>query len=99
MIRVVLPHHLRVLARVGDEVTLEVAPPVTLAAVLDALEERYPVLRGTVRDPSSRRRRPFLRFFACREDLSHEPLETALPAPVASGEEPLLIIGAIAGGR
>lgn len=98
MIRVALPHHLRVLAQVGGEVTLEVAPPVTLAAVLDALEARYPVLRGTIRDQITRRRRPFLRFFACEEDLSHAAPEIPLPARVASGEEPLLVIGAIAGG-
>jgi hypothetical protein len=99
MIRVALPHHLRVLAQTGAEVALEVAPPVTLAAVLDALEERYPVLRGTIRDPRTGQRRPFLRFFACQEDFSHAPPETLLPALVASGEEPLLVVGAIAGGR
>jgi molybdopterin synthase sulfur carrier subunit len=98
MIRVILPHHLRVLAQVAGEVVLEVAPPVTLAAVLDALEGRYPVLRGTIRDSLTGRRRPFLRFFACQEDLSLAPPEAPLPGAVASGEEPLLVIGAIAGG-
>lgn len=98
MIRVVLPHHLRVLAQVGSEVALDVAEPVTLAAVLDALEARYPVLRGTIRDQITHQRRPYLRFFACQQDLSHTAPETVLPARVASGEEPLLIIGAIAGG-
>jgi sulfur-carrier protein len=98
MIRVVLPYHLRNLARVGDEVQLEVASPVTLASVLDALEAGYPALRGTIRDPGTRQRRPFVRFFACKEDLSHEPTDTALPGAVATGVEPFLIIGAMAGG-
>jgi hypothetical protein len=98
MIRVVLPYHLRNLARVGDEVQLEVASPVTLGSVLDALEARYPTLRGTIRDPGTRARRPFVRFFACKEDLSHEPTDTALPGEVATGVEPFLIIGAMAGG-
>ena len=98
MIRVVLPAHLRTLARVGDEVTLEVAGPVTRAAVLDALEARYPMLRGTIRDHATAQRRPFLRFFACEQDLTHEPAETPLPDAVAKGDEPLLVIGAIAGG-
>jgi len=98
MIRVELPHHLRVLAQVGGEVTLEVADPVTLRRVLDALEARYPVLRGTIRDHDTLRRRPFLRFFACQEDLSHDPPDNPLPEAVATGKEPLLVIGAIAGG-
>jgi molybdopterin synthase sulfur carrier subunit len=98
MIRVVLPYHLRNLARVGDEVRLEVESPVTLRSVLDTLEDRYPVLRGTLRDHTTLRRRPFIRFFACKEDLSLEPPETRLPDAVASGAEPLLIVGAMAGG-
>lgn len=99
-IRVVLPYHLRNLARVvSDEVRLEVAgPPVTLGAVLEALEERHPVLRGTVRDHGTSRRRPFVRFYACREDFSHEPPDTPLPEAVVSGAEPFMIIGAMAGG-
>jgi molybdopterin synthase sulfur carrier subunit len=98
VIRVILPQHLRTLAHTGSEVTLEVASPVTLRAVLDALEARYPMLRGTIRDHVTQQRRPFLRFFACEEDLSHESPDAALPDAVASGKEPLLIIGAIAGG-
>ncbi|MFL6194682.1 MAG: MoaD/ThiS family protein [Thermoanaerobaculia bacterium] len=98
MIRVVLPAHLRTLARVGDEVEVQVEGPVTARSVLDALEERYPVLRGTIRDHDTLLRRPFLRFFACQQDLSHDPPETPLPAAVATGEEPFLIIGAMAGG-
>ena len=98
MIRVVLPYHLRTLARVDGEVQLEVASPATLGSVLDALEARYPMLRGTVRDHVTLRRRPFVRFFACKEDLSHEPPETRLPEAVATGAEPLLIVGAMAGG-
>jgi hypothetical protein len=98
MIRVVLPHHLRTLAGVGDEVTLAIEGPVTLRAVLDAIEQRYPVLRGTIRDHVTQARRPFLRFFACESDLSHDPPDTPLPDPVARGDEPLLIVGAIAGG-
>jgi len=98
MIRVVLPAHLRTLARVQDEVRLEPEPPPTLGSVLDALEARYPVLRGAIRDHVTLRRRPFVRFFACEQDLSHEPPETQLPAPVAAGTEPFLIIGAMAGG-
>jgi molybdopterin synthase sulfur carrier subunit len=98
MIRVVLPFHLRTLARVEGEVPLEVASPITVGAVLDALENRYPVLRGTIRDHITRRRRPFIRYFACKEDLSNEPVETPLPEPVLRGEEPFLIIGAMAGG-
>ena len=99
MIRVELPVHLRTLARVDDgEVELEIEGPVTLGSVLAALEERYPVLRGTIRDHVTLRRRPFLRFFACEQDLSHEPPETLLPDAVAQGTEPLLIVGAMAGG-
>ena len=100
MIRVVLPPHLRTLARVRDEVTLELpgGGPPTRAAVLDALEARYPMLRGTIRDHVTAQRRPFLRFFACARDLTHEPADAPLPDAVASGVEPLLILGAIAGG-
>ena len=98
MIRVVLPPHLRTLAQVKGEVQLDVAGPVTRAAVLDALEARYPMLRGTIRDHGSERRRPFLRFFACERDLTHDPPDAPLPEAVASGAEPFLVIGAIAGG-
>jgi len=98
VIRVVLPVHLRTLARVDSEVTLDVPGPVTQRAVLDALEATYPMLRGTIRDHVTQQRRPFLRFFACEEDLSHELPDTLLPEPVATGTEPLLVIGAIAGG-
>jgi sulfur-carrier protein len=98
MIRVILPFHLRTLAHVGSEVTLEVEAPVTQRSVLDALEARYPMLRGTIRDHVTQQRRPFLRFFACEEDLSHEPPDAPLPEAVASGKEPLVILGAIAGG-
>ena len=98
MIQVVLPAHLRTLAHVDKEVSLEVDGPVTLQAVLDALESRYPVLRGTIRDHLTRQRRPFLRFFACQEDISHESPDKPLPEAVAAGKEPLMIIGAIAGG-
>jgi hypothetical protein len=98
MIRVVLPFHLRTLARVDGEVQLEVESPVTVLSVLDALEARYPVLRGTIRDHVTLRRRPFVRFFACKEDLSLEPPETRLPDAVVSGAEPFLIVGAMAGG-
>jgi len=98
MIRVVLPHHLRALAHVGSEVSLEVQPPATLRSVLDALESSYPMLHGTIRDHVTQQRRPFLRFFACSEDLSHESPDIPLPDAVVSGAEPLLIIGAIAGG-
>ncbi len=93
-----MPQHLRALAHTGSEVSLDVAPPVTLRAVVDALEARYPMLRGTIRDHVTGQRRPFLRFFACEEDLSHEPPDAPLPEAVSSGSEPLLIIGAIAGG-
>jgi sulfur-carrier protein len=98
MIRVVLPQHLRILARVSGEVALDVAGQVTIDSVLDALESRYPMLRGTIRDHMTKRRRPFIRFFACEQDVSHEPTDTPLPATVASGAEPLLIVGAMAGG-
>jgi len=98
MIHVVLPYHLRTLARVEGDVQLEVESPVTLGAVLNALEARYPALRGTIRDHVTLRRRPFVRFFACKEDLSHEPPETKLPEEVVSGAEPFLIVGAMAGG-
>lgn len=98
MIRVVLPTHLRILANVGVEVTLAVDGPITRRAVLDALESRYPMLRGTIRDQATRERRPLLRFFACREDLSSEPADAPLPPEIASGAEPFLIVGAIAGG-
>jgi sulfur-carrier protein len=98
MIRVVLPGHLRALAHVAGEVKLDVQGMATQRSVLDALEARYPMLRGTIRDHVMQRRRPFLRFFACEEDLSHEPPDAPLPDAVASGAEPLLIIGAIAGG-
>jgi molybdopterin synthase sulfur carrier subunit len=98
MIRVVLPFHLRNLAHVGNEVTLEVDGPVTQRSVLDAIEARYPMLRGAIRDHDTQQRRPFLRFFACEEDLSHESPDAPLPDAVASGKEPLIVIGAIAGG-
>jgi hypothetical protein len=98
MIRVVLPAHLRTLARVNDEVRLDLASHPTQRAVLDALEERYPVLQGTIRDHVTHRRRPFVRFFACEQDLSHEPPDAPLPDAVASGDEPFLVVGATAGG-
>ena len=98
MIRVVLPQHLRTLARVDGEVQLYLDGPVTQRSVLDALEARYPVLRGTIRDHVTQRRRPFVRFFACEQDLSHELPDTPLPDAVAMGTEPFLIVGAIAGG-
>ena len=98
MIRVVVPHHLRTLAHVGNEVVLDVQGAVTQRAVLDALETAYPMLRGTIRDHTTRERRAFIRFFACQQDLSHESPDTPLPDEVASGEEPFLVIGAIAGG-
>jgi hypothetical protein len=94
----VLPAHLRTLARVGGEVKLAVPEPVTLQAVLDALEADYPMLRGTIRDHVTRQRRPFLRFFACEQDFSHEPPDTSLPDAVATGAEPFLVVGAMAGG-
>jgi hypothetical protein len=98
MIRVVLPFHLRTLAQIDGEVLLHVEGPATQRSVLDALEARYPMLHGTVRDHVTKRRRPFLRFFACEEDLSHDLPDTPLPGPVARGEEPFLVVGAIAGG-
>jgi hypothetical protein len=98
MIRVVLPYHLRMLAQVGGEVSLDVAAPLTQRTVLDALEARYPMLRGTIRDHVTQQRRPMLRFFACEEDLSHEPPDSPLPDAVASGAEPFFVVGAIAGG-
>ena len=98
MIRVVLPFHLRNLARTQQEVEVEIEGAATLRSVLDALEGRYPMLRGTIRDQSTGRRRPFLRFFACEQDLSNNSLDDILPEPVLSGKEPLFVIGAIAGG-
>ncbi|MEO8256014.1 MAG: MoaD/ThiS family protein [Acidobacteriota bacterium] len=98
MIRVELPAHLRTLARVGGEVQIDVAAPVTLRSVLDALEACYPVLRGTIRDHGTRKRRPYVRFYACTEDLSHQPPDTPLPDSVVSGTEPFLVVGAMAGG-
>ena len=98
MVRVILPSHLRTLAKVGSEVTLEIEGSVTQRSVLNALEARYPMLQGTIRDHVTQQRRPFLRFFACQEDLSHESPDAPLPEQVASGKEPFLIIGAIAGG-
>jgi sulfur-carrier protein len=98
MIRVVLPAHLRVLARVNGEVQVQVAGQVTQRAVLDALEASYPMLRGTIRDQRSGKRRAFVRFFACQQDLSHEPPDAVLPEPVVAGTEPYLIVGAMAGG-
>jgi sulfur-carrier protein len=98
MIRVVLPYHLRTLARLDGEVLLEVKSPATLDAVLNALEASYPVLRGAIRDQTTLRRRPFVRFFACKEDLSHHPPDAALPESVTVGGEPFMIIGAMAGG-
>ncbi len=98
MIRVVLPHHLRTLARVDGEVQVELNGLATLRSVLDALEAKYPMLRGTIRDHVTQKRRPFVRFFACEQDVSHEPPETPLPNAVATGTEPFFIMGAIAGG-
>jgi molybdopterin synthase sulfur carrier subunit len=98
MIRVVLPFHLRNLAQVGSELTLEVNGQVTQRSVLDALEERYPMLQGTIRDHVTKERRPFLRFFACEQDLSHESPDAPLPDAIASGAEPFIVLGAIAGG-
>ena len=98
MIRVVLPAHLRTLARVGGEVTLELEGPVTQRSVLDALEARYPMLRGAIRDHVTQRRRPFVRFFACAEDVSHDSPDAPLPDAVAAGAEPFLVVGAMAGG-
>jgi sulfur-carrier protein len=98
MIRVILPPHLRNLAQVRGDVELNVEGPITQRAILDALEARYPMLRGTIRDHATQQRRAFLRFFACEEDLSHEPPDAPLPDAVASGKEPFIVIGAIAGG-
>jgi molybdopterin synthase sulfur carrier subunit len=98
MIRVVLPHHLRTLARVGAEVALEIDGPATQSAILDALEARYPMLKGTIRDYTTQQRRPLLRFFACGEDISFAPPDAPLPEAVANGQEPFLIWGAVAGG-
>jgi sulfur-carrier protein len=98
MIRIVLPAHLRTLARVDGEVTLDVEGQATLRSVLDALEASYPVLRGTLRDHVTQRRRPFVRFYACEEDLSHDPPDTPLPIAVVRGDEPFLVVGAMAGG-
>jgi len=98
MIRVVLPTHLKTLAQVNGEVQLEVEGPVTQAAILDALEARYPMLRGTMRDQMTHKRRAFVRFFACKQDLSHDAPETPLPTAIATGAEPFLVIGAMAGG-
>jgi molybdopterin synthase sulfur carrier subunit len=98
MIRVLLPAHLRTLAHVDDEVTLHLEGQATLRSVLDALEARYPMLRGTIRDHVTERRRPFVRFFACEQDLSHEPQDAPLPDAVATGNEPFLVVGAMAGG-
>jgi hypothetical protein len=98
MIRVVLPQHLRTLARVSGEVSLDIAGPVTVDSVLDVLESHYPILRGTIREHVTKRRRPFIRFFACEQDLSHEAPDTPLPEAIVAGTEPLLIVGAMAGG-
>ncbi|TKB64278.1 MAG: MoaD/ThiS family protein [Nitrospira sp.] len=98
MVRVILPHHLRTLARVDSELVLDIAGPATVDSALDALEARYPMLRGTIRDHVTKHRRPFIRFFACEQDVSHKPTDTPLPTAVASGTEPLLIVGAMAGG-
>ena len=98
MIRVVIPPHLRTLAHVGTEVQLEVAAPVSPCSILDALEARYPMLRGTIRDHVTLKRRPMLRYFACGEDLSHDPPETPLPEAIASGTEPFWVVAAVAGG-
>ena len=98
MIRVVLPHHLSTLARVSGEVELDVSGAVTLCSVLDALEARYPMLRGTIRDHATHKRRPLVRFFACEEDLSHESPDTPLPDAIVKGDDPFFIMGAIAGG-
>jgi sulfur-carrier protein len=97
-VRVIIPYHLRTLARVDNELEMEIAGPVTVRTVVDAIEARYPMLVGTIRDHVTKERRAFLRFFACEEDLSHEPIDAPLPEAVAEGKEPLLIVGAIAGG-
>jgi hypothetical protein len=98
MIRVILPYHLKTLARINGEVELDVTPPVTLRSSLDALEDRYPMLRGTMRDQVTGERRAFVRFFACEQDFSNEPADAPLPDAIAAGTEPLLVVGAIAGG-
>jgi molybdopterin synthase sulfur carrier subunit len=98
MIRVILPHHLRTLARVGDEVQVDLTAPATVRALIDALESNYPMLRGTIRDHGTQKRRPLVRFFACGEDVSHESPDFQLPDPIAKGSEPFIILGAIAGG-
>jgi len=98
MIRVILPHHLRTLARVGDEVQVDLTEPATVRALIDALERNYPMLRGTIRDHGTQKRRPLVRFFACGEDVSHESPDFQLPDPIAKGREPFIILGAIAGG-
>ena len=98
MIRVVLPHHLRTLAKVGDEVTLNLNGAGTVKSLLDALEQKYPVLRGTIRDHGTLKRRPLVRFFVCGEDISHEPADTPLPDAIMKGDEPFFVMGAIAGG-
>jgi len=99
MIRVVIPHHLRHLTNAGKEVQLQMEGPVTQRSVLDALEEKYPMLRGTIREHGTLKRRAFIRFFACEQDLSHQPVDEPLPDAVVSGAEPFLIVGAMAGGR
>jgi sulfur-carrier protein len=98
MIRVLLPHHLRTLAHVGDEIHVDLNGSATVRAIIDAIEEKYPMLRGTIRDHETKKRRPLVRFFACGEDISHDPLDTPLPDPIAKGTEPFFIMGAIAGG-
>lgn len=98
MIRVVLPSHLRTLAKIEGDVTLDLGAPVTIAEVLDAIEGRYPMLRGTIRDHTTKQRRAFIRFYACEQDLTHDPATTTLPEAVVNGTEPLLVVGAMAGG-
>ena len=98
MIRVIIPHHLRTLAKVGGEVEVELNSSPTIRSLIDAIEEKYPVLRGTIRDHGTQKRRALVRFFACGEDVSHEPVDTPLPAAITKGEEPFFIMGAIAGG-
>ena len=98
MIRVVLPHHLRTLAHVGEEIDVDLNGSATVRAIIDAIEEKYPMLRGTIRDHETQKRRPLVRFFACGEDISHHPLDTPLPDSIAKGIEPFFIMGAIAGG-
>jgi hypothetical protein len=98
MTRVVLPHHLRTLAQVGEEIHVDPNGSATVRAIIDAIEEKYPMLRGTIRDHETQKRRPLVRFFACGEDISHDPLDTPLPDPIGKGNEPLFIMGAIAGG-